>query len=111
MVADADYHKLSFATENEKIMFDLGMNCEQDVIDDVIDILIDSDKIDRESWENARIIWMEDFVETLKPVYVNRRKPLPDKDSISTCRNTEKIKQKKNNKKKKEKKMKTLCSL
>jgi len=100
MAADADYHKLSIATENEKIMFDLGMNCEQDVIDDVIDILIDSDKIDRESWENARIIWMEDFVETLKPVYVNRRKPLPDKDSISTCRNTEKIKQKKNNKKK-----------
>ena len=98
MVADADYHKLSIATENEKIMFDLGMNSKEEVAYDVIDILVESGQIDRELWENERAIWMEDFVETLKPVYVNRRKPLPDKDSISTCRNTEKRKKKKNNK-------------
>ena len=38
LVADADYHRLSLATEDEKDMFDLGMNCKQEVVDDVIRI-------------------------------------------------------------------------
>ena len=112
MVADADYHRLSLATEDEKDMFDLGMNCKQEVVDDVIRILLDRGRIDRELWENEKVIWMGDFVETLKPVYSNRHKPLPQKDginrvstdsnsistgsnSISTSSNTEKRKEKK----------------
>ena len=102
MVADTDYHRLSLATQDEKDMFDLGMNCRQEVVDDVIRILLDRGRIDRELWENERVIWMQDFVETLKPVYLNRRKPLPDKNmvitynnSISTGSNLEKRKEKK----------------
>jgi hypothetical protein len=109
MVADADYHCLSLATEDEKDMFELGMNCKQEVVDDVIRILLDRDRIDRELWENESVIWMQDFVNTLKPLYQNRRKPLPDKNivptsnnsistsnnSISTSGNTEKRKEKK----------------
>ena len=109
MVADADYHRLSLATQDDKDMFELGMNCKQEVVDDVIRILLDRDRIDRELWENESVIWMQDFVETLKAAYVNRRKPLPDKNivstgsnsistsnnSISTCSNTEKRKEKK----------------
>ena len=101
MVADADYHRLSLATQDEKDMFELGMNCRQEVVDDVIRILLDRGRIDRELWENERVIWMQDFVETLKPVYLNRKKPLPDKsivftsnNSISTGNNTEKRKEK-----------------
>ena len=109
MVADADYHRLSLATQDEKDMFELGMNCRQEVVDDVIRILLDRGRIDRELWENESVIWMQDFVDTLKPVYVNRKKPLPDKNivptsnnsistgnnSISTGNNTEKRKEKK----------------
>ena len=36
MVADADYHRLSLATRDEKDMFELGMNCKKVVVDDVI---------------------------------------------------------------------------
>ena len=95
LVADADYHRLSLATQDEKDMFELGMNCKQEVVDDVIRILLDRGRIDRELWENESVIWMQDFVETLKPVYLNRRKPLPDKNIVSTCSNTEKRKEKK----------------
>ena len=109
MVADADYHRLSLATEDEKDMFDLGMNCKQEVVDNVIRILLDRGRINRELWENESVIWMQDFVDTLKPLYQNRRKPLPDKNivptsnnsistgnnSISTSGNTEKRKEKK----------------
>ena len=95
LVADADYHRLSVASENDKIMFDLGMNCDEEVVKDVIKILIDKGRIDKQLWEKESIIWMQDFVETLKPVYVNRRKPLPTKDLVSTSNNIEKRKEKK----------------
>ena len=95
LVADADYHRLSVASENDKIMFDLGMNCDEEVVNDVIKILIDKGRIDKQLWEKESIIWMQDFVETLKPVYVNRRKPLPTKDLVSTSNNIEKRKEKK----------------
>ena len=102
LVADADYHRLPIATDDEKLMFDLGMNGDKEVIDDVIRILLETGRLDKEIWENERVIWMQGLVETLKAVYVNRRKPLPEKDKVSTCRNTEK---------RKEKKRMTLCFL
>lgn len=95
LVADADYHRLSVASENDKVMFDLGMKCDKDVVSDVIKILIDKGRIDRQLWEEESIIWMQDFVETLRPVYVNRRKSLPTKDLVSTSNNIEKRKEKK----------------
>ena len=117
LVADADYHRLSLATQDDKDMFDLGMNCKQEVVDDVIKILLDKGRIDRELWEDESVIWMQDFVETLKPVYLNRRKPLPDKNivptsnnSISTGSNTEKRKEKKRKEKKSREKDDSLLS-
>ena len=111
MVADADYHRLSLATQDERDMFDLGMNCKQEVVDDVIRILLDRGRIDRELWENESVIWMQDLVDKLKPVYVNRRKPLPDKKIVSTCSNTEKRKEKKNKEKESREKDDSLLSL
>ena len=105
LVADADYHRLSIKSQDEKDMFDIGMNSNQEVVTDVINILVNKGRIDRELWENEKVIWMGDFVETLKPVYSNRHKPLPQKDginrvstdsnSISTGSNTQKRKKRK----------------
>ena len=118
MVADADYHRLSLATQDDKEMFELGMNCRQEVVDDVIRILLDRGRIDRELWEKEDVIWWQDFVETLKPVYLNRRKPLPDKtivttsnNSISTGSNIEKRKEKKIKEKESREKGDSLLSL
>ena len=98
LVADADYHRLSLATEDERDMFDLGMNCKQEVVEDVIRILLDRGRIDRELWENESVIWMDDFVKTLRPVWTKRGKGLPNKsnsDFISVPRNLQKRKEKK----------------
>ena len=107
MLADADYHGLSVNSRDEQDMFELGMNCNPEVVKDVINILVNAERIDRELWESEKVIWMQDFVETLKPVYLNRKKPLPDKNivstsnnSISTGNNTEKRKEKKTKEKK-----------
>ena len=87
LIADADYHYLSLKTEDEKDMFDLGMNCDKRVVDDVIRILVNRGRINREIWENNQAIWMQDFVNTLNPVYVNRKKKLPNIEYISTSNN------------------------
>ena len=111
MVADADYHRLSLKTQDDKDMFELGMKCEKKVVDDVIRILLNRGRIDKESWENEEIIWMQDFVETLKPHYNNRRKDLPTKDGISTSRNKQKRKEKKTKEKKTREKKKPMLML
>ena len=110
MLADADYHGLSVNSRDEQDMFELGMNCNPEVVKDVINILVNAERIDRELWESEKVIWMQDFVQTLKPVYANRRQPLPRKDdnidlstsnnSISTRSNTQKRKGKKRKEKK-----------
>ena len=98
LVADADYHRLSIKTEDEKAMFELGMNCKQEVIDDMVRILLDRGRIDRELWENEKVIWMPDFIKTLRPVWTKRGKDLPNKsnsDFISVPRTLQKRKEKK----------------
>ena len=54
LVADAEYHRLLLRTQDDKDMFELGMNCQKEVVADVIRILLSRGKIDKESWENER---------------------------------------------------------
>ena len=43
-----------------------------------------------ELWKSEKVIWIDDFVTSLSPVYFNRRKPLPTKEGIvSTSRNAQ----------------------
>lgn len=111
LVADAEYHKLSLKSQDDIDIFNLKMKCDEEILSGVIEILINKGKIDKELYENDKVIWMEDFVQTLKPVYVNRKKELPTKYEVSTCRNTEKRKGNKRKQKKREKKEDSLRSL
>ena len=98
LVADTEFHKLSVSTDDEKLMFELNMNGDSEVIEDVIRILIDKGRIDRELWENERIIWMDKLVRDLRPVWSKRGRSLPtknDKDVVSGSRNLQKRKEKK----------------
>jgi len=103
LVADADYHRLSIASEDEKLMFDLGMNGDSNVIEDVIRILVDRERIDKGLWEKERVIWMDDFIRTLRPVWSKRGKKLPtlnEENIVSGYRNLQKRKEEKRKKKK-----------
>ena len=82
LVADAEYHYLSVKTEDEKNMFELGMeNCAEEVVKDVIRILCDRGQINKEIWKNHKVIWMEDFVKKFRGVWYKRGKTLPKIDS------------------------------
>ena len=110
LVADAEYHYLSVKTEDEKNMFELGMEkCDMEVVNDVIRILCNSGQINKEIWKNHKVIWMEDFVKKFRGVWYKRGKTLPKIDSngnLSVPRNLQErkvSKQKKENEKKKNK--------
>ena len=80
MLADAPYHKLSVKTQDEKDMFEMGIGIKKEVVDDVINILVNNNKIDRELWEKERVIWWQEFVERLSAVWYKRGKRIPTKE-------------------------------
>lgn len=43
----------------------------------IMGALANMDAIDRELWEKCRVIWSDDYVKDLKPVYDRRKLPLP----------------------------------
>jgi len=102
LVADAEYHYLSVKTEDEKNMFELGMEkCDMEVVNDVIRILCNSGQINKEIWKNHKVIWMEDFVKKFRGVWYKRGKTLPKIDSngnVSVPGNLQERKEKKSKK-------------
>ena len=102
LVADAEYHYLSVKTEDEKNMFELGMEkCDMEVVNDVIRILCNSSQINKEIWKNHKVIWMEDFVKKFRGVWYKRGKTLPKIDSngnVSVPGNLQERKEKKSKK-------------
>jgi hypothetical protein len=49
---------------------------------EVIEVLVDRCKIDRDLWEQNRIIWCQNLVDNLADVYRNRRRSVPDKPKL-----------------------------
>jgi hypothetical protein len=45
----------------------------------VLALLAKLQAIDRSLWENDRIVWSQNLVDNLKPIYDNRKRPLPSK--------------------------------
>lgn len=46
---------------------------------EIISVLIDLGKIDAELWEKKRILWVENFLKNLVPIYSQRKVSLPQK--------------------------------
>ncbi len=50
---------------------------------EIISVLIDLGKIDADLWEKKRVLWVENFLKNLAPLYSQRRLSLPEKPLIS----------------------------
>ena len=95
LIGDTKLHRPGFKSIHDKDWALEKTDFTEDEFVEMIYLLIDMEEVDRELWKKEKVIWMEDFVKLLKPVYYNRGKPLPTKDgiistsnnSISTSRN------------------------
>ena len=73
-VADAPFHRICLEDkyEWEDFIFRLGVS--EEVGNDLINILIRKEQIDKDAWESKKILWMDDFIELLRPAWYKRDK-------------------------------------
>ena len=89
-LGDAEYHRIDLKNDLEKQMFEMGMSVSQEIVYGVIDILVGMDWLDREVYEKDNVLWSDKFMNSIRAVYINRRRHIPEKKDIyrdSTCRN------------------------
>jgi hypothetical protein len=79
-LAKADRHKIYLQNDTQKDTFIMNMGVDQEVIDYLIKTMLDNGRMDRDTWENEKAIWIQDFVEKLNPIWYKRGKRLPKKD-------------------------------
>tara|TARA_X000001388_G_C2233333_1_gene124134 strand:- start:2401 stop:3177 length:777 start_codon:yes stop_codon:yes gene_type:complete len=89
-LGDAEFHRIDLKNDLEKQIFEMGMSVNQEVLYGVIDILVEMNWLDKEVYEKDKVLWSDKFVNSIRAVYINRKKPTPTKEDIyrdSTGRN------------------------
>ena len=89
-LGDAEFHRIDLKNDLEKQMFEMGMSVSQEIVYGVIDILVGMNWLDREVYEKDNVLWSDKFMNSIRAVYINRRRHIPEKKDIyrdSTCRN------------------------
>ena len=56
---------------------------DENMANEIIDTLVELEELDKELWGNHKIIWVQSFVDKLKPVYDTRTTELPTKPTVS----------------------------
>ena len=84
LVGNTKLHRVKFGNKHDQYYVLGKVDLEEDEFLEVIQILVDIGEVDRELWENEKVIWVDDFVKALKPVYYKRGKNIPTKDGSIT---------------------------
>ena len=83
-LGDAEYHRINLGKDLEREMFEMKMKVDRKVIYGTIEILSVLGWLDRKAYEDDKLLWSDAFVNSIKPVYANRRQPIPTKDGPAT---------------------------
>lgn len=57
----------------------------------ILDTLADLEAIDKELWESHRVVWSDNFIERLGPLYARREDPLPSKPIFEKQTNSDNV--------------------
>ena len=83
MLCKADGHYLSLRDGEDLIYASAYCRVSEEVLIEIVDLLVALKKVDRELWNQNRVVWYQGFVEGLAPLYRNRRRPLPGRPNFS----------------------------
>ena len=94
-LGDADYHFIDLKDELQKSMLYMTMQVKPEVVDGVIETLVALNWLDKELYQQHKILWSDAFMDSIRAVYINRirkdpTRRIPTKQDIyrySTCRN------------------------
>lgn len=85
--SEGHYYDCS-ATANEKYLVAL-MKLDKDTISEILEVLADLGNIDKELWEERRIIWCQSLVDNLQDVYSKRTVSAPTRPFTEPTEPTE----------------------
>ncbi|MCQ2058698.1 MAG: DUF4373 domain-containing protein [Bacteroidaceae bacterium] len=58
--------------------------CSEDQVESMLQTLVELGKIDSELWQEKRIIWVQNLVNNLSPIYAKRKEEIPNRKSFSS---------------------------
>ena len=58
------------------------MSGNQEIVYRVIDILVELNWLDKELYQKEKVLWSDKFMDSIRAVYINRKRPAPTKDNF-----------------------------
>ena len=81
-LGDAEFHRIDLSNNLEKQMFEMSMTVEKEIVYGVIEILLGMNWLDNEIYKKDKVLWSDKFMDSIRAVYINRKRPVPTKDNI-----------------------------
>ena len=79
-VTKADLHRIELKNEVQKNIFIMNMGVNQEIIDFLFDLLLQTGLMNAEQWEKNQTIYLDKFVKQFKKLWYDRGKSIPDAD-------------------------------
>jgi len=79
-VTKADLHRIELKNEVQKNIFIMNMGVNQEIIDFLFDLLLQTGLMNAEQWEKNQTIYLDKFVKQFKKLWYDRDKSIPDAD-------------------------------
>ena len=79
-VAKADLHRIELKNEVQKNIFIMNMGVNQEIIDFLFNLLLQTGLMNAEQWEKNQTIYLDKFVKQFKKLWYDRDKSIPDAD-------------------------------
>ena len=79
-VTKADLHRIELKNEVQKNIFIMNMGVNQEIIDFLFDLLLQTGLMNAEQWEKNQTIYLDKHVKQFKKLWYDRGKSIPDSD-------------------------------
>jgi len=81
-LAKVDYHYLNLSKKSSMMFLSAKCKISIEVLESIISDLVMLEKFDSELWNENKIIWCQDFIDSIQDAYSKRRNKCIDKNSL-----------------------------
>jgi len=81
-LAKVDYHYLNLSKPSSLMFLSAKCKISKEVLEAIIKDLVDLGKFDAELWNENKIVWCQDFIDSIEDAYSKRKNVCIDKNSL-----------------------------
>lgn len=81
-LAKSEYHYLDLSKQTSLMFLSAKCKIGKDLLNSIITDLVELGKFDKELWENARVIWCQDFIDSIQDAYKKRNNSCINRNSL-----------------------------